>query len=65
LPIAHIRHLSNGAIVEFDKQVENPLDLLINNHPIGCGHVIKVGENFGLKVVTIETPEQRIRSLGR
>ena len=39
-----IRTLSNGAIIEFDKSVEDDLQLLINNRPVGRGGAAKIGE---------------------
>ncbi len=64
MPIASIRDLSVGAIIEFDKAVEEPLDLLISNHRIGHGIAVRVGERFGLRIGGIATKADRIRSLG-
>ena len=56
--------LGVGAIVEFSKSSEEPLELLINNKPIGIGETVKVGENFGLKITQIGDVKQIIRTLG-
>ncbi len=64
LPIGTIRNLSNGAILEFEKSVDDDLELLINNRVVGYGSAVKVGENFGLNINAIGDAEQRIRSLG-
>lgn len=64
MPVASVRALSVGAVIEFDKSVEDPLDLLVNNHLIGRGHCVKVGENFGLHLARICDPTQRVRLLG-
>jgi flagellar motor switch protein FliN/FliY len=63
MPIATVRNLSVGSIIEFEKSVEHPLELLINNRPIGQGTCVKVGENFGLRITSIVDKAQRIRSL--
>jgi flagellar motor switch/type III secretory pathway protein FliN len=60
-----IRKLANGSIIEFDNSADKDLDLLINNHPIGQGICVKVGERFGLRLTRIDTPAQRIKSMGR
>lgn len=65
MPIGSVRSLSVGAIIEFEKSVDDQLDLLINNHAVGRGHCVKVGENFGLRISEICGRAQRIRSLGR
>jgi len=65
MPIGAVRELSAGAIVEFDKSVEDSLDLLVNNRLIGGGCCVKVGENFGLQITRICDPAERVRSLGK
>lgn len=64
MAIAAVRDLSVGAIIEFEKSLEEPLDLLVNNRLIGHGQCVKVGENFGLRVTKVTSRAQRIRSLG-
>jgi flagellar motor switch protein FliN/FliY len=63
MPIRKIRRLSPGAIIEFDKSVEDDLTLYVRNRSIGKGHAIKVGEHFGLRITDIGTKRERINSL--
>jgi flagellar motor switch protein FliN/FliY len=65
MTVSNVRGLSCGNIIEFDKSVDEPLDLLIRNRLVGRGIAVKVGENFGLRVLEVEDKEQRIRSMGR
>ena len=64
MPISIIRNFAPGAIIEFEKSVEDDLTLLANNRVIGSGTCIKVGENFGLRITKIQNTAQRIKSLG-
>ncbi len=64
MAVSTIRDLSIGAIIEFEKAVTDPLDLLINRHLIGRGFTVKVGENFGLRVSEVCDRSQRVRSMG-
>ncbi|MBU0639161.1 MAG: FliM/FliN family flagellar motor C-terminal domain-containing protein [Planctomycetes bacterium] len=64
MSIRSVRNLSAGAIVEFDKSVDDDLNLLVNNRPIGRGHAVKTGENFGLRVTAISSATHRIKSMG-
>ena len=64
LTVGEVMRLAVGAIVEFGKSAEEELDLLANNKPIGKGHAVKVGENFGIKVTSIGTVKETIRKLG-
>jgi flagellar motor switch protein FliN/FliY len=64
MSIGQVRKLSLGMIIEFHKPVGDPLDLLINNRPVGKGDAVKVGERFGLRVSEIGDAATRIRSMG-
>ena len=63
MPIAGVRALSVGAIIEFEKAVEEPLDLLIHDRLIGHGQCVKIGENFGLQITEIRSRADRVRSM--
>lgn len=65
LSMAEVLRLGMGAIIEFSKSNDEPLELLINNKAIGVGEAVKVGENFGLRITQIGDVRTLIRSLGQ
>jgi flagellar motor switch protein FliN/FliY len=64
LLLSEVMRLGTGAIIEFFKSSEEPLELLVNNKPIGVGETVKVGENFGLRITQIGDVKQIIAALG-
>jgi flagellar motor switch protein FliN/FliY len=56
--------LGPGAIIELTKSADKPLDLLINNKPIGEGSAVKLGENFGIRVTQVESASNRALAMG-
>jgi flagellar motor switch protein FliN len=64
LLLSEVMRLGTGAIIEFAKSSEEPLELLINNKTIGVGETVKVGENFGLRITQVGDVRQIIASLG-
>jgi len=64
LALGEIVDLSMGSIVEFSKNADMPLELLVNNKVIARGTAVKVGEKFGLRIDEILPVEETIRSLG-
>ena len=64
LLLSEVMRLGTGAIIEFAKSSEEPLQLLINNKVIGVGETVKVGENFGLRITQVGDVKQIIASLG-
>jgi len=65
LSLSEVLRLGNGAIIEFSKRSDEPLELLINNKAVALGETVKVGENFGLRITQIGDVKQVIRSMGR
>jgi len=64
LLLSEVMRLGVGAIIEFVKSSNEPLELLINNKTIGVGETVKVGENFGLRITRIGDMKQLVQSLG-
>ena len=64
MTVGEVMRLAVGAIVEFNKSAEEELELLVNNKAIGKGTAVKVGENFGIKIASINPVRETIRKLG-
>jgi flagellar motor switch protein FliN len=65
LSLQEVLRLASGAILEFSKRSEEPLELLINNKVIGVGQAVKVGENFGLRLTSIGGVRQKLDAMRR
>jgi flagellar motor switch protein FliN/FliY len=64
MTLSEVMRFGPGAIIEFSKASDEPLELMVNNKTVGLGEAVKVGENFGLKITHIGDIRQIIRSLG-
>ncbi len=64
LVVSEIMRLGVGAVIEFFKASDEPLELLINNQVIGAGEAVTVGERFGLRITRIGNVKAVIRSMG-
>jgi flagellar motor switch protein FliN/FliY len=63
LMLSEVMRLGVGAIIEFSKRHDEPLELLINNKTIALGETVKVGENFGLRITQVGDIRNTIQSL--
>ena len=63
MTIHDILDLAAGSVVELSKLAGEPVDLLVNNKVVAKGEVVVVDENFGLRVTSLISPEDRIKSL--
>ncbi len=64
MTVGEVLALVPGSIVELPKTAEEELELLVNNRAIGTGVAVKIGENFGIEIRSIGTPEERVAALG-
>jgi flagellar motor switch protein FliN/FliY len=55
--------LRPGSVIELDKMVGEPLDLLINDKLVARGEVVIFDESFGIRITDIIKPEDRLKSL--
>ena len=45
--------LGEQSLVELDKQVGDPVDILVNNKLFARGEVVTVSENFGVRITEL------------
>ena len=64
MPVEDVLKLSPGAIIELPKLADEELEILVANKQIGLGNAVKVGENFGVRVMYVGDVRQRIAALG-
>lgn len=63
LPIKNVLELTRGSIIELDKIAGEPVELYANGKLIAKGEVVVIEDNFGLRVTSITSPENRIKDL--
>jgi flagellar motor switch protein FliN/FliY len=58
-----ILDLNAGSVVELDQHIQEPVQLLVGGKVIARGEVVVVEGNYGLRVMEILSPMERIESL--
>lgn len=64
LLLQDILKLTPGAIIELNKAMDDPIDMLVNNKLVARGEVVVVDGNFAFRITEIVSAAARIRSLG-
>ena len=64
LPLKDVIKLTAGSIVELDRAVSEPVEIIVNNAVIAHGEVVVVEGNFGVRITQIMSKQDRLRSLG-
>ena len=63
LPIGEILDLCQGSVIELDHLASDMIDLTVNDRVIAHGEAVVINENFGLRVLEVESVADRIRKL--
>jgi flagellar motor switch protein FliN/FliY len=64
LQLKDVIKLTTGSIVELNRSVSEPVDIIVNNCVIARGEVVVIEGNFGVRIKQIVSKEDRLRSLG-
>jgi len=57
LPLREIGELRSGSVIELDKYVQDPAELLLGDRIIARGEVVVVDGNYGLRVTEVVYPK--------
>jgi flagellar motor switch protein FliN/FliY len=63
LPLKDVIKLTTGSIVELNRNVSEPVEVIVNNCVIARGEVVVVEGNYGIRIHQIVSRAERIRSL--
>lgn len=61
--LGEILDLGPGDVVQLDRQVADPVDLIVADKIVARGDVVLVNGNFGLKVTEVASPRKRLESI--
>jgi flagellar motor switch protein FliN len=63
MPLGEILELGPGDVVQLDRHIADPVDLLIGDKIVARGEVVLVNGNFGLRVTEVAEPQRRLESI--
>ena len=63
MPLGEILDLGPGDVVQLDRHVSDPVDLVVGDKIVARGEVVLVNGNFGLRVTQVAEPQRRLESI--
>ena len=63
MALREVLALGPGAVVELDRHVSDPVDLVVGDRIVARGEVVVVNGNFALRVTEVATPQLRLESI--
>jgi flagellar motor switch protein FliN len=63
LPLGQILDLGPGDVVQLDRHVNDPADLIVGDKIVARGEVVLINGNFGLRVTEVASPRKRLETI--
>ena len=63
MPLGEILELGPGDVVELDRHVSDPVDLIVGDKIVARGDVVLINGNFGLRITEVAEPQKRLESI--
>lgn len=65
LPLERVTKFAPGVIVELARTAGEPVDVLVNGTPVARAEVVTVGDKYGIRIVELVSPEERLKKMAR
>jgi flagellar motor switch protein FliN/FliY len=63
VPLKDVLKLTTGSIVELNRSIHEPVEVIVNNCVIARGEVVVVEGNFGVRIHQVVSRQERLRTL--
>jgi len=63
MPLGEILDLGPGDVVQLDRHMSDPVDLIVADKIVARGEVVLVNGNFGLRVTEVAEPQRRLETI--
>lgn len=63
ITIGELLKLNQGSVIELKRSAMEPMDVLVNGTIVARGEIVVVDESFGIRLVDVVAPAERIRRL--
>ena len=63
LPLTDVVELRKGSILELNRSIAEPVEVIVNNNVIARGEVVVIEGSFGVRIQEIISRRERLRTL--
>jgi len=63
LTVRELLELKTGKVIALNRLAGEPIDLVVNDKVIARGEVVVIEENFGIRIMTLLSPEERLKQM--
>ena len=62
MDLRDLLQLGQGSVIELERMIDEPLDVLVNGALIAHAEVVVVDNKFGIRLTDIVSPEKRVQT---
>ena len=63
LSVGELSTIGSGSIIKLERLAGEPVDFVVAGELVARGEVVVIDENFGIRITSLVSPEERIRQL--
>ena len=63
LPLRTLTRLGPGSVIELGRSPDDPVELMVSDRVIARGEVVVVGGNYGIRILDVVSPTERMQSM--
>jgi flagellar motor switch protein FliN len=63
IPIERLLTLGTGSVVELDRSIESPVEIVAQGIPLACGEVVVVNDCFAIRITSVYPRNRKGESL--
>jgi flagellar motor switch protein FliN/FliY len=60
LPLRTLTRLGPGSVIDLARSPDQPVDVLVSNRVVARGEVVIVDGNYGIRIVDVVSPAERL-----
>ncbi len=64
MSIGQLLKLNQGSLIELNRKATEPMDVTVNGTLFARGEIVVVDEQFGIRLIDVVSPADRISKLG-
>jgi flagellar motor switch protein FliN len=63
MPLRAVTRIAPGSVIDLGRSPDDPVELLVSDRVVARGEVVVVGGNYGIRIVDVVSPSERMRSM--
>ena len=63
MPIRSLARLGPGSVVDLGRSPDDPVEVVVSGRVVATGEVVIVSGNYGIRILDVVSPSERVRSM--